>query len=57
MDLLLAPVLARMERTGIRIESAQLSALSARMDAEIGRLTDEIYALAGQPSTSIPYNN
>lgn len=49
VDLPLAPVLARMERTGIRIESAQLSALSARMDAEIGRLTDEIYALAGQP--------
>lgn len=49
IDLPLAPVLARMERTGIRIESAQLARLSGRMDAEITRLTDEIYALAGQP--------
>ncbi len=49
VDLPLAPVLARMEKTGIRIETEQLSSLSARMDTEIGRLTEEIYALAGQP--------
>ncbi len=49
IDLPLAPVLAAMERAGIRVETAQLAALSARMDGEIGRLTDEIYALAGKP--------
>jgi DNA polymerase-1 len=49
IDLPLAPVLARMEQTGIRVETAQLASLSARMDAELARLTEEIYALAGQP--------
>jgi DNA polymerase-1 len=49
IDLPLAPVLARMEQAGIRIETAQLALLSERMDSEIGRLTDEIFALAGQP--------
>jgi DNA polymerase-1 len=49
VDLPLAPVLARMERTGIRIEKGQLGALSARMETEIGRLTEVIFALAGKP--------
>lgn len=49
IDLPLAPVLAAMERVGIRVETAQLAALSASMDVDIGRLTDEIYALAGKP--------
>lgn len=49
LDLPLAPVLARMERTGIRIATDQLSALSGRMEGEIGRLTEEIFALAGKP--------
>lgn len=49
IDLPLAPVLARMEQTGIRIETTQLARLSERMDAEIARLTEEIHALAGQP--------
>ena len=49
IDLPLAPVLARMERTGIRIETGQLNALSQSMDAEIQRLTDEIHALGGKP--------
>ncbi len=49
IDLPLAPVLARMERLGVRIETQQLAALSSRMDAEIGRLTEEIYALGGKP--------
>ncbi|MBI5086176.1 MAG: DNA polymerase I, partial [Acidobacteria bacterium] len=49
LDLPLAPVLARMERIGIRIETGQLAALSSRMDADIGRLTEEIFGLAGKP--------
>jgi len=49
IDLPLAPVLARMESTGIRIERAALKTLAERMEAEIGRLTAEIYALAGKP--------
>lgn len=49
LDLPLAPVLARMERTGIRIATDQLSTLSARMEAEIGKLTDDIFGLAGKP--------
>jgi len=47
IDLPLAPVLARMERTGIRIDPARLSAISAEMESEIARLTSEIFALAG----------
>lgn len=47
IELPLSDVLARMEFTGIRVEPAQLSQLSTRMDAEIQRLAGEIYALAG----------
>ncbi len=47
IELPLAPVLARMARVGIRVEPAQLAALSVRMDAEIQRLTAEIYEAAG----------
>ncbi|QOY92006.1 DNA polymerase I [Paludibaculum fermentans] len=49
LDLPLAPVLARMERTGILVATDQLSALSNRMEAEIGKLTDDIFGLAGKP--------
>jgi len=49
IELPLAPVLARMERAGIRVETRELERLSARMDAEIQRLTAEIHALAGHP--------
>jgi DNA polymerase-1 len=49
IDLPLAAVLQRMERTGIRIEPAQLAVLSERMDAEMTRLSADIYALAGKP--------
>ena len=38
IDLPLADVLRRMERTGIRIEPAQLAALSDRMDVDMQRL-------------------
>ncbi len=49
IDLPLAPVLARMERTGIRIAPAALEALSRRLDAEIQRLSAEIQQMAGRP--------
>ncbi len=47
IDLPLAPVLADMERLGIRIDTAELAGLSTQMDAEIQRLSAEIYELAG----------
>lgn len=47
MDLPLVPVLADMERTGVRIDSEQLARMSERMLAEIDRLTAEIHQLAG----------
>ncbi|HTS50333.1 MAG TPA: DNA polymerase I [Bryobacteraceae bacterium] len=49
IDLPLASVLARMERTGIRIEPGQLKLLSERLDSDIQRLSSEIYELAGKP--------
>jgi DNA polymerase I len=49
IDLPLAAVLARMERTGIRVEPAQLGVLSERMDAEMTRLSSDIHGLAGKP--------
>jgi DNA polymerase I len=48
IDLPLVPVLAEMERTGIRIDPAQLSVMSGRMEEEIARLSAEIYVLAGK---------
>ena len=49
IDLPVAAVLARMERTGIRIEPAALKTLSEQMDTDLQRLSTEIYALAGKP--------
>ena len=49
VDLPLAPVLARMERHGIRIDATRLAELSQTMDADIQRLTDAIFQLAGKP--------
>ena len=49
IELPLAPVLARMERTGIRIEPIALRRLSGTMDAELEQLTGEIHKLAGRP--------
>jgi DNA polymerase-1 len=49
MDLPLVPVLARMERTGIRVDPSALKGLSTRMEADIERLTGEIHAVAGHP--------
>jgi DNA polymerase I len=49
IDLPLIPVLAQMERTGIRIELGELDRLSTMMEGEIERLTAEIYEEAQHP--------
>ena len=48
IDLPLVRVLARIEECGVRVDPAQLRVLSARMEEEIGRLSAEIYELAGK---------
>ena len=47
IDLPLAPVLAGVERTGIRVEPRELQKMSEAMDKEIRRLEKEIWKLAG----------
>ncbi len=49
IELPLTRVLARMERTGIRIDGIELKRLSALMETEISRLTAEVHTLAGRP--------
>src|SRR5262245_19317934 len=43
----LIPVLAAMERVGIRVDGAALSAQSQRIEAELATRCEQIYALAG----------
>ncbi|MBZ5527375.1 MAG: DNA polymerase I [Acidobacteriia bacterium] len=47
IDLPLAPVLAAMERTGVRVDPAALEEMSRAMEKEIRRLEKEIWELAG----------
>jgi DNA polymerase I len=47
IDLPLAPVLARMERHGVRVDRRALEEVSRAMEEEIRRLEREIYGLAG----------
>jgi DNA polymerase-1 len=49
IELPLTGVLTSMERTGIRIDRAELQRLSGLMEAEISRLTADIHTLAGKP--------
>jgi DNA polymerase-1 len=49
IDLPFIPVLARIERTGVRVNPEVLRSLSGQMMKEIDRLTAEICELAGQP--------
>jgi DNA polymerase I len=44
----LVPVLAAMERHGIRVDPARLADFSKELEGAIARLTQEIYRLAGQ---------
>ena len=48
IDLPLAPVLYRMEQAGVRIDKGVLSGLSTRFGAEIDRVGERIFELAGQ---------
>jgi DNA polymerase-1 len=43
----LCPVLAEMERTGVRLDPRELDALAATCEKEIASLTEEIFRLAG----------
>jgi DNA polymerase I len=47
IDLPLAPVLARMEAAGVRVDSTELDKISAKMQEEISSLEKSIYKLAG----------
>ncbi len=47
IELPLVPVLADMERTGVRVDPRVLHSLSAEMEAQIANLTGRIYASAG----------
>ena len=47
IDLPLAPVLARMERAGVRVDPDELDKMSQGMDKEVRRLEKEIWQLAG----------
>jgi DNA polymerase-1 len=48
IDLPLAPVLFRMEQAGVRIDTTALGGFSERLSAEISRVGERIFALAGQ---------
>ena len=48
IDLPLAPVLFRMERAGVRIDTAALGSLSEKFTVELNRVGDRIFELAGQ---------
>ena len=48
IDLPLAPVLYRMEEAGVRIDKGVLSTLSTRFAAEMERVGERIYELAGE---------
>ncbi len=47
IDLPLAPVLARMEAAGVRVDRKELEIISAKAEEEIARLEKSIYELAG----------
>ena len=48
IDLPLAPVLFRMEQAGVRIDSTALGSLSEKFGAELTRVGERIFELAGQ---------
>jgi hypothetical protein len=57
IELPLAGVLARMERTGVRIDRNELQRLSTMMETEIARLTADIHGWPGGRSTSARRSN
>ena len=48
LEMPLVPVLAKVERAGIRVDIASLAAQSRHLDGELARLTARIFELAGQ---------
>ncbi len=48
IDLPLAPVLYRMEQAGVRIDTTALGKLAEHLSAEINRVGDQIFELAGR---------
>jgi len=48
IDLPLVPVLARMERAGVKLDGNALAEMSRRLERECARKTREIHALAGE---------
>ena len=44
----LAVVLAKMERAGVKLDVDELRALAVSVDADVSRLQDEIYVMAGE---------
>jgi DNA polymerase-1 len=48
IDLPLVPILLGMEKAGVRIDSGVLSKMADRLSADMQRIGEEIYALAGQ---------
>ncbi|MDW8206686.1 MAG: DNA polymerase I [Chloroherpetonaceae bacterium] len=48
VELPLVPVLSAIERTGLAVDTEYLTALSARLNARMQALAEEIYALAGE---------
>ncbi|HVF50259.1 MAG TPA: DNA polymerase I [Pyrinomonadaceae bacterium] len=48
IELPLAPLLYRMERAGLRVDTAVLGELSAVFGAELAKLTEQIHKLAGR---------
>jgi DNA polymerase I len=49
IEMPLVEILFDMERIGVRIDLAALDKAGREMEKELGRLTEEIYALAGEP--------
>ncbi len=49
IDFPLAPVLAKMESTGIRVDTSVLAELSSRLSERVEGIAEQIYALAGHP--------
>lgn len=49
VDLPLAPVLAHMEQTGIRVDTGVLAELSTRLSERIEGIAQKVYELAGHP--------
>ncbi len=47
IDLPLVPVLLRMERAGVRIDTGVLNAMSEKLARELDRVSEEIYACCG----------